>query len=109
MQTLIQFGTDEHLFKRKINNFQELFRGFREQTVYMLTLNLQVFFLRHPPNMGIVVPVVMATQMAGVLVFYSPDLGYKLGKVTGVDPLQSAYAAMAGSFLSLVLLPLNRR
>ena len=41
----------------------------------MLTLNLQVAFLRHPPNMGIVVPVVMATQIAGVLVFYSPDLG----------------------------------
>ena len=66
-------------------------------------------FLRYPPNIGSIVPVVMATHMAGVLMFYSPDLGYKLGEVTRADPLQSTYAGMVGSFLSLVLLPLTKR
>lgn len=66
-------------------------------------------FLRYPPNIGSIVPVVMATQVAGVLAFYSPDVGYKLGKVAGGDPLQSAYAGMVGSFLALMLFPLSRR
>lgn len=66
-------------------------------------------FLRYPPNIGSVVPVVMATHVAGALVFYSPDLGYKFGEVTGVDPLQSSYACLVGSFVSLMLFPLARR
>ena len=66
-------------------------------------------FLRYPPNIGSIVPIVMATQVAGVLIFYSPDLGYKLGEVSGGDPLQSAYSGMAGSFLALLLFPLTRR
>lgn len=74
-----------------------------------LDLEDKVAFLRYPPNIGSIVPVVMATHMAGVLMFYSPDLGYKLGEVTGADPLQSTYAGMVGSFLSLVLLPLTKR
>lgn len=66
-------------------------------------------FLRYPPNIGSVVPIVMATHVAGVLVFYSPELGYKLGQVTGTDPLLSVYVGMASSFLLTVFYPIVTR
>ena len=70
---------------------------------------LQVAFLRYPPDIGSVVPIVMTTHLAGVLVFCSPDLGYKLGQVTGADPLLFSYVGMACSFLLLVLFPIVLR
>ncbi|KAJ7382328.1 Glycosylphosphatidylinositol anchor attachment 1 protein [Desmophyllum pertusum] len=69
----------------------------------------KVAFLRYPPNIGSVVPIVMATHVAGVLVFYSPELGYKLGQVTGTDPLLSVYVGMASSFLLTVFYPIVTR
>ena len=71
--------------------------------------NLQVAFLRYPPDIGSVVPIVMATHLAGVLVFCSPELGYKLGQVTTADPLLSSYVGLACSFLVLVLYPFVTR
>lgn len=77
--------------------------------LYELSQYLQVAFLRYPPDIGSVVPIVMTTHLAGALVFCSPDLGYKLGQVTGADPLLSAYVGMACSFLVLVLFPFVTR
>ena len=72
-------------------------------------LILQVAFLRYPPNIGSVVPIVMATHVAGVLVFCSPDLGYQLGQVAGIYPLLSVYVGLASSFLMLLLFPVVAR
>ncbi|KAL9974545.1 hypothetical protein ACROYT_G011593 [Oculina patagonica] len=69
----------------------------------------KVAFLRYPPNIGSVVPIAMATHVASVLVFCSPDLGYKLGQVAGTDPLLSVYVGMASSFLMLLLFPFVTR
>jgi len=69
----------------------------------------KVAFLRYPPDIGSVVPIVMATHLAGVLVFCSPELGYKLGQVTTADPLLSSYVGLACSFLVLVLFPFITR
>lgn len=77
--------------------------------LHELSQYLQVAFLRYPPDIGSVVPIVMTTHLAGALVFCSPDLGYKLGQVTGADPLLSAYVGMACSFLVLVLFPFVTR
>lgn len=77
--------------------------------LHNLSLYLQVAFLRYPPDIGSVVPIVMTTHLAGVLVFCSPDLSYKLGQVTGADPLLSSYAGMACSVFLLVLFPFVTR
>ena len=77
--------------------------------LHNLSQYLQVAFLRHPPDIGCVVPTVMTTHLAGVLVFCSPDLGYKLGQVTGADPLLSSYVGMACSVFLLVLFPFVTR
>ena len=74
-----------------------------------LSQYLQVAFLRYPPDIGSVVPIVMTTHLAGVLVFCSPDLGYKLGQATAADPLLSSYVGLASSFLAFVLLPFVTR
>jgi len=74
-----------------------------------LSQYLQVAFLRYPPDIGSVVPIVMTTHLAGVLVFCSPDLGYKLGQVTGTDPLLFSHVGMACSLLVLVLFPIVLR
>ena len=72
-------------------------------------LILQVAFLKYPPDIGSVVPIAMATHVAGVVVFYSPELSYKLGQATGLDPLLCTYVGMAFSFLVVVLLPFITR
>lgn len=72
-------------------------------------LETEVAFLQYPPDIGSVVPIAMATHMAGVFVFYSPELSYKLGHVTGLDPLLCTYVGMAFSFLLVVFLPLVTR
>ena len=71
--------------------------------------SFQVSFLRYPPNIGCVVPLVITAHMAGVLVFCSPDLGYKLGEIIGMDPLQSAYASIVCCFVAIILFALFER
>ncbi|XP_027037260.1 glycosylphosphatidylinositol anchor attachment 1 protein-like isoform X1 [Pocillopora damicornis] len=72
-------------------------------------LEVEVAFLKYPPDIGSVVPIAMATHVAGVVVFYSPELSYKLGQATGLDPLLCTYVGMAFSFLVVVLLPFITR
>ena len=76
---------------------------------FCLLSSFQIAFLRYPPNIGSIVPLVLGANVAGVLVFFSPDLGYKLGQVTGMDPLQSSYITMASCFAALILIFSTRR
>lgn len=75
----------------------------------IVDLEEKVSFLRYPPNIGCVVPLVITAHMAGVLVFCSPDLGYKLGEIIGMDPLQSAYASIVCCFMAIILFALFER
>ena len=69
-----------------------------------LISSFQIAFLRYPPNIGSIVPLVLGANVAGVLLFFSPDIGYKLGQVTGMDPLQSSHITMASCFAALILI-----
>ncbi|XP_067052585.1 glycosylphosphatidylinositol anchor attachment 1 protein-like isoform X1 [Acropora muricata] len=69
-----------------------------------VALDEKIAFLRYPPNIGSIVPLVLGANVAGVFLFFSPDLGYKLGQVTGMDPLQSSHITMASCFAALVLI-----
>ena len=66
-------------------------------------------FLRYPHNIASVVPVVMATHVGGALVFYSPDVGYKVGEIIGKGPLSCAFGGIAATFVALVLFPIVAR
>lgn len=69
-----------------------------------LISSFQIAFLRYPPNIGSIVPLVLGANVAGVLLFFSPDLGYKLGQITGMDPLQASHITMASCFAALIII-----
>lgn len=84
--------------------FEGLHNGKDKAKEVGLISSFQIAFLRYPPNIGSIVPLVLGANVAGVLLLFSPDLGYKLGQGTGMDPLQSSHITMASCFAALILI-----